>query len=328
LASYLNTIERYHEYRGMIRELMQSILTGLADIRLFEDSDKVHEALEALFNHYPFMDLVYTLDVDGRQDSANFNFRDNRFRIDPSSQGRDRSQRPYYLLARETQGIAFTEPYLSNKDRVLCLSGAMPLRCGDNMICGYLVIDLDLDETIRFLMGDNLRTRFESAFKAIYTLIAIGLFMVVAILLYSGFSELVTMLEEHSAVASIRPFSAIIFITLGLAIFDLAKTTLEEEVLMHKDIFRHSSTRRTITRFMAAILIAVSIEALLLMFKSALGNGEQLLHATLMLLAAVALMVGLGAYVYLGALAERTLQLAKREQLEELCKRSKESLEA
>jgi hypothetical protein len=164
-------------------------------------------------------------------------------------------------------------------------------------------------------MGDSLRTRFEPFFKAVYSTISIGLFCVVGILLYSGFSELLKMLEEPSHIESIRPFSSIIFITLGLAIFDLAKTTLEEEVLMHKDIFRHSSTRRTITRFMAAIMIAVSIEALLLMFKSAIGAGDYLTSATWMMLSAVALMVGLGLYVYLGAKAENLLMTVKRHKL-------------
>jgi len=76
---------------------------------------------------------------------------------------------------------------------------------------------------------------------------------------------------------------------------------------MHKDIFRHSSTRRTITRFMAAILIAVSIESLLLMFKAALGESDQLNQAVSMMLAAVGLLIGLGVYVYLGARAEAIL---------------------
>ncbi len=55
----------------------------------------------------------------------------------------------------------------------------------------------------------------------------------------------------------------------------MGKTILEEEVLLHKDIFRHSAIRRTITRFIAAILIAVSIEGLLL-FKGSLGQSELL----------------------------------------------------
>lgn len=76
---------------------------------------------------------------------------------------------------------------------------------------------------------------------------------------------------------------------------------------MHKDIFRHSSTRRTITRFVAAILIAVSIESLLLMFKAALGHGENMLAAVWMRLTAIGLLVGLGIYVFLGAQAEVAL---------------------
>ncbi|HZV98263.1 MAG TPA: hypothetical protein VFF74_04665 [Methylophilaceae bacterium] len=50
-------------------------------------------------------------------------------------------------------------------------------------------------------------------------------------------------------------------------------------------------------------MIAVSIESLLLMFKAALGLGEDVL-AVWMMLAAVGLLVGLGCYVYLGAKAE------------------------
>ena len=105
----------------------------------------------------------------------------------------------------------------------------------------------------------------------------------------------------------LKPFGVIIFLTLGLAVFDLGKTILEEEVLMHKDVYRHSSTRRTITRFMAAILIAVSIEGLLLMFKSAVGDGERVLDGVWMMATAVGLLVGLGLYVYLGARAEQLL---------------------
>jgi hypothetical protein len=39
---------------------------------------------------------------------------------------------------------------------------------------------------------------------------------------------------------------------------------------IQKDILRHSSTRRTITRFIAVIIITVSIEALLMIFKFSL----------------------------------------------------------
>ena len=77
--------------------------------------------------------------------------------------------------------------------------------------------------------------------------------------------------------------------------------------MIHKDIFRHSSTRRTITRFISTILIAISIEALLTMFKASLGEKQYIEPAILMMLAVVGLLVGLGIYVYLGAKAELLL---------------------
>lgn len=131
----------------------------------------------------------------------------------------------------------------------------------------------------------------------------------VLLLGYAALRELTEIFTatHGSADLHLKPFGVIIFITLGLAVFDLGKTILEEEVLMHKDVYRHSSTRRTITRFMAAILIAVSIEGLLLMFKSAVGDGQHVLDGVWMMATAVGLLVGLGLYVYLGALAEQLL---------------------
>ncbi|MBB1355565.1 general glycosylation pathway protein, partial [Pseudoalteromonas sp. SR45-5] len=97
-------------------------------------------------------------------------------------------------------------------------------------------------------------------------------------------------------------------------VFDLGKTILEEEILMHKDIFRHSSTRRTITRFISTVLIAISIEALLTMFKAALGQSEYLMPAIAMMLAVVGLLIALAIYVYLGAKAETLLMRARLKQ--------------
>jgi hypothetical protein len=106
----------------------------------------------------------------------------------------------------------------------------------------------------------------------------------------------------------------VIYLTLALAIFDLAKTTLEEEVLLYKDILRHSSTRRTITRFIAAIIIALSIEALLMIFKSALQSSASfIVEAVWVIFAAAFLLLSLGVYVYLGSRAEIMLVQHKQQ---------------
>ena len=312
-ASYISVIERYHEYQSAIHELMTSILASIGEEHVVDDKLVQCKAMERLGETYPFLELLYVLDADGIQISDNVAI-DSKHRAAFMGKGRDRSQRPYYRSARDSEGVLITDPYLSSTNRKLCISATVRRPLQSPGAHGYLVLDIDLGKAIEFLMGDTARRKFQPFFKGVYSIIAAGLFVVVAALLYSAFSESAQLYfgDYEGVDRHLKPFSVIIFLTLALAVFDLGKTTLEEEVLMHKDIFRHSSTRRTITRFIAAILIAVSIEALLLMFKSALGDGEHLVQAVWMMLAAVGLLIGLGLYVFLGAKAETLLMSGRR----------------
>lgn len=302
--SYIGVIERYHQYHDAIHDLLASILSGITEQRLFDDEKLQQSAIECLRKRYPFVELLYTLDTEGLQHSENHHPSGDKRK--KTLVGKDRSQRPYFQLVKSNQRVVVTEPYLSIANTSLCISSAAPVKDHDGQLLGYVILDIDLAGIVAYLMGDTARRRFAPLFKLIYSLIAIGLFAVVVLLLYASLNELIHMRPDQIGGHDfyLRPFGIIIYLTLGLAIFDLAKTTFEEEVLMHKDIFRHSSTRRTITRFMAAILIAVSIESLLLMFKSALGDGEHLADAVWMMMSAVGLLIGLGLYVYLGAKAE------------------------
>lgn len=312
--SYIALMERFQEHRATVRDLLGSIITGLSDARLLEDASFRRRALHDIRQHYPFVKLLYTLDTEGRQTSDNEV--EERTGDEEQARGRDRSHRPYFTAAREAGGPAITDPYLSSADHHLCLSAATPVYTEEGQPAGYVVIDCDLAEMVAFLMGDGGRRRFQPLFKGIYGIIVGGLMAVVAALLVAAGMEVAAMVRNGSEAGidrHLRPFTAIIFLTLALAVFDLGKTILEEEVLMHKDIFRHSSTRRTITRFVAAILIAVSIEALLMMFKSALGDGSGIMGAVWMMFTAVGLLVGLGIYVYLGARAETILLRTARQ---------------
>jgi len=306
--SYLSTIERYHEYRDAVKELLASMVTGVAEASLYDDPASQRDAMCLLARHYPFVDILFTLNAQGVQVGANIAV-SMRHPAAGLGGGKNRSQRPYYLAMRDSAGVAVTDPYLSGASGKLCVSAAVKLPLVKGREHRFLVLDVDLARAMAFLMGDCVRRRFQPFFRMMFSLIAMGLFSVAGLLLYSAFSDVVSLWDGHADATQrhIKPFGAIIFLTLALAIFDLGKTILEEEVLMHKDIFRHSSTRRTITRFIAAILIAVSIEALLLMFKSVLGDGAHMLEAVWMMFAAVGLLSGLGVYVNLGAKAEVAL---------------------
>ena len=305
--NYLNVIERYHDYRNAIRELMASIVTGTLDTHLLDSDKNIRKTMQWLRQDYPFIDLIYTLDQDGIQTSVNIQGYENK-ELSKKGVGQDRSRRPYYIEVKDSENVIVTEPYLSTATHRLCISAALRCLDSDGITKGYMVVDIDPSLVVAFLMGDQKRRRFQPLFQIVYTLIVTGLFSVVGALLYLSGVEISALFSADSNIdMHLKPFGVVIFLTLALAIFDLGKTILEEEVLMHKDIYRHSSTRRTITRFIAAILIAVSIESLLMMFKSVLGSPENLAVAVAMMGSAIGLLVGLGVYVYLGAKAEATL---------------------
>lgn len=308
--SHINVIDKYEEHRLAIHNLLSSILSCFADEKMFEQSqEELTERLNSLCAYYPFLSLLYLLDADGRQ--ACMNVPGSYFKHHPKTGlGTDRSKRPYYLLASKTDNVVVTEPYLSSVRQELCLSTSMKVFNQDGSVRGFIVMDIDLGSTLAFLTGDSKRVHFEPYFKIIYSLIVLGLFTVALVLLYAAGVECVKVLSsiiDPRTMIEI-PFGIVIYLTLALAIFDLGKTTLEEEVLLYKDILRHSSTRRTITRFIAAIIIAVSIEALLMIFKFALkGGGEHIIEAVWIIIAAALLLLSLGVYVYLGSKAEGIL---------------------
>jgi hypothetical protein len=92
-------------------------------------------------------------------------------------------------------------------------------------------------------------------------------------------------------------FEATILLTLALAIFDLAKTLIEEEVLGRVKDYNPSGTHKTMVRFLGSIIIALSIEALMLVFKFAITDPAQLVYSMYIIGAVALLLVGLAVYI-------------------------------
>lgn len=297
--NYLYLLKKYDEYQAQIERLLESIVTSLSPNKLETSHEQLNDVVKRLHNSYPFVELLYCLDEHGVQttESAASPTVPDPKRREPGF-GSDRSNRIYYRSARDnTSNVTVTQPYLSSATHQLAISAVQRFVDPENAT-RYLVINFNLEKLITFLNGDSFRRLVHPLFQVIYGVIGVMLVAVSMLLLYSAGQSLYEMIHEHTNTAT-QAFQSVILVTLGLAIFDLGKTILEEEVLLHKDIHHTGSTRRTIARFMSAIVIAVSIESLLLMFKSLLGDATHLDSAVYMLFAAVALLVGLGAYLKL-----------------------------
>ncbi len=308
----MNRFEHFRELREDLGILLGGVVSGVAHAQLFTHSaEEQRRTLACLIARHPFLDMCYLLDAQGRQ--VGDNVAATRRRMAQGGDGIDRSHRPYYWLARDAKEAVLTPPYLSSATGNVCVTAAAPVRDGAGRLLGLVVADSELDRALSLLEEDDIRRGFEPFFKIFYVLFSLGLLTVSMALGAHALLSLGTLWMSKGNFGDFSaPFQATILFTLALAVFDLAKTIFEEEVLLRKDIRRHSTTRRTLTRFIAAILIAVSIEGLMLVFKFAMDAPQHLLLAVWLLLAAAALLVALGLYVFLGAQAEVML-LRQRE---------------
>jgi uncharacterized membrane protein YidH (DUF202 family) len=89
---------------------------------------------------------------------------------------------------------------------------------------------------------------------------------------------------------------AIGLIVIGMAVFDVAKFLLEEEVLKSIDVKSPAKQRETLIKFLVIISIAVTLEALVFIFDAGKKNISLLIYPTFLLIAAVLLVVSLGVY--------------------------------
>ena len=89
---------------------------------------------------------------------------------------------------------------------------------------------------------------------------------------------------------------AIGLIVIGMAVFDVSKFLLEEEVLKSHEATTPEKQRATLLKFLVIISIAVSLEALVFIFDAGKKDISTLIYPTFLLIAAVLLVISLGVY--------------------------------
>ena len=94
-------------------------------------------------------------------------------------------------------------------------------------------------------------------------------------------------------------------IIISAAIIDVAQYMIEEEVFLNKELRDPEEARKTITKIIVIITIAVSIEGLVYMFKAGTKDISLLLYPALLIVVSAILIVALGVYQKLSATIEK-----------------------
>lgn len=110
---------------------------------------------------------------------------------------------------------------------------------------------------------------------------------------------------------------SIAVLTVAVAALELGQTLLEEEVQREAHMGAPTRVRRFLSRFMVVLVVALSIESLVLVFRLGHDNPEQLPYAAAVGLTAAVLMAAWGLFIWLNRSAEElepeAMEQAKKE---------------
>jgi hypothetical protein len=99
-------------------------------------------------------------------------------------------------------------------------------------------------------------------------------------------------------------------VVVSIATFEIARYLTEEEVVRGRgrESLIASKARRSLTRLVSTVAVAIFLEALVIVFHVGKENVPQLIYPTFLLIAAIMIVVGLGFYQRLSAGVEEHIE--------------------
>jgi len=282
-------INIYRKHKISVDSFVKSLINSLP-------KDYIGRAPEIL-RQYRYIQLIYGVDHEFTQQTPIV----CRKEADARQIGSSKSH--YFTKLNLNQdGIYISNPYIHYRTGKASIS---VVYAKDDL---YYVFDINLIyllEELKLIEYNSLHDKFKrmvyflgSSFLAIVSL---------ALIIYGGYVFVALMLSLENADFLHDIFKSIISMTLGLAIFDFARQIFEHEVMFQSFHQPEEKAYKMLSKFLIAIIIALAIETLMVVFKIALDNYANMLSAFYLLIGTTVLLVGLG-YFY------KTIKTASQEE--------------
>jgi len=211
--------------------------------------------------------------------------------------GSIRAERAYYYRAMKEKRCTITDPYPSLITQEMTVTASQPVFDEKGEIRYVACLDMPLDTVLRIAHPMATGALFGKFFRYAYGAFSVALAMVALLLFVKGIEQFFVHGINVQNIDIKEIFEATILLTLSLAIFDLVKTLFEEEVLGSHMRSGSFDPHKTMVRFLGSIIIALSIEALMLVFKFAVTEVAMLINATYIIGGVALLLVGLAVYI-------------------------------
>lgn len=148
---------------------------------------------------------------------------------------------------------------------------------------------------------------YETISTSLYLLSSLILILMSIMIMFWAINEVFIAInnsayEKEFILIMLRSVGAVI---ISVAILDISKYMIEEEVFRNKELREPEEARRTLTKVMTIIAIAVSVEGLVYIFKAGTDDLRLLIYPALLILTSVCVIVGLGVYQKLSSSVEK-----------------------
>ncbi|NPA63969.1 MAG: hypothetical protein GXO16_03235 [Epsilonproteobacteria bacterium] len=290
----VHELEEFWEIRTKARAYLCFLLQRYIPNYVPEPSlENIIQALKILKKELPLAEAFYVLDKSGMQiiDAISNN---PQYR---KGKGINRSMRAYYYRAVREKRCILTDPYPSQLTGDLTVTASYPVYDDKRNLRYIVCVDISLKNLLKMFHPSSIDSAFGQFAKISYAFFTIALLLVAVLLFFKGvMSVMVHGVHFHNLDIK-EIFESTILITLSLAIFDLVKTLFEEEVLGKHRRKRSNDIHKTMIRFLGSIIIALSIEALMLVFKFAIIGPEKIVYAVYLVGGVTMLLGGLAYYL-------------------------------
>lgn len=241
-------------------------------------------AVKQFYSVLPSLELAYITDNAFLQVSPNI----YKNRNDKAVIGKNRGYLKSKVEQRESN-VSISEPYISSATGESCVT----VMLHNENHCYFF--DFNLPKLLnRFGLVER-NPAFTQVTKSFYLMIGASLMFFSMMSVGYAFYDYILQLLHPKNYNLESIFKPIISLTMGLAIFDLAKTLLEREVFF-KAYSDKKDDARLLVKFLTAIIIALSIEALIVVFKVALHDPTQMLYALYLIIGVALIIVSLAFY--------------------------------
>lgn len=240
------------------------------------------------------LEAVYLLDAKGNQVGPTYLKAGKKEEDD----GAVRSTRAYYYRAMHERRCTITDPYPSLLTDNLTVTASQPIFDEHGEIVYVACLDMPLDEVLKIAHPLALESFAGRFFRGAYAIFSIALAFVALLLFVKGVESFLAYgFGQYDRIDIKDIFEATILLTLSLATFDLVKTLFEEEVMGKHRHDPASDMHKTMVRFLGSIIIALSIEALMLVFKFAMTEPSLIINAIYIIGGVSMLLIGLAVYI-------------------------------